>query len=530
VTQHDTDAPWCAVQADTILEVLVHSRRQAPEQPALIFEDGLYVSRGELVEAVERFAGYLANHIDPGDRVAIMLGNRTEYMVAWLAVVACRATLVSLNPAAQEYDAGHILRDSGARIAVTDDENRDLLERLQPGCPDLHQVLVLAGAEPGGLAGYHADTPTLESCAAAADRRDITNIYYTSGTTGPPKGCMVDHEYWLRFVDLFQRRYGLGADDRLLCCLQFFYNDPPWQLLLSLHAGTPLVVMRRFSVRRHWEVASANRVTVIFGIASTASLLLKAETSQHDRDHQVRFALQVGIPTNLHRDLVDRWGFPWLEGYGLTETGLLTSMPLDQAEKMIGSGSIGLPCPEVKLRIVDDAGRDIPTGTVGEIVVRAPGLMRGYLNQPEETAKTLRHGWLHTGDVGSTNEDGFVYFHGRQKDIIRRGGENVAAAEVEQVLRGHPAVLEAAVIPVADELRGEEIKAFVVADADAVPPQDLVAFCADRLAKYKIPRYFTYRDTDLPRTPSMRVKKDTLRANEADIGADTWDRQHSLGW
>ncbi len=513
-----------------LLEVVQAACRAEPDKPALIFEDGVVVTRARLWSELESFAGYLESRIEAGDRVAIMMANRAEFMITWLAAVACRGVLVPLNPALRGHDAGHILRDSGARVAIAGPEHAGLFRDLQPTCPELSQVIVASGDEPGGLADYGGRWSGQRPAGAC---QDITNVYYTSGTTGPPKGCMLDHEYWLRFAQLIIDLYGITDSDRLLCCLQFFYNDPPWQLLASLLAGTSLVVMRRFSVSRYWDVVRANRVTVLFGIASTASLLLRAPPSELDRDHDVRLAIHVGIPAPIHRELVARWGMPWVEVYGLTETGAIVSTPLENADEMTGSGSIGLPCPGADARVLGAGGDEADDDQIGEIVVRAPGLMRGYLNRPDATAETFRGGWLHTGDLGRRDGRGFLYFHGRIKDIIRRMGENIAAAEVENVLRSHPKVLEVAAVPAADGLRGEEVKVHVLlADGQSpasCPPQDLIAFSADRLARYKVPRFVEYRTADFDRTPSMRVKKEQLDRS-ADDPARVWDREAQLGW
>lgn len=512
-----------------LLKVVEKACTDRPDAPALVFEDGLTVSRGTLWSEAMSFAGYLSRRVEPGDRVAIMLDNRTEFMITWLATVACRGVLVPLNPTLRTVDAGHILRDSEARVVVVGSDRVAFVHELQPECPSIADIVVVEGKEPHGLRRY-AETFDRERDDEAS--RDVTNVYYTSGTTGRPKGCMVDHEYWLRFVGLVVDLYGFSADDRLLCCLQFFYNDPPWHLLLALSCDTSLVVMRRFSVSRYWDVVRQYHVTVLFGIAATASLLLKAPVDGRERDHEVRLAIQVGIPAELHADLVDRWGVPWVEGYGLTETGLIVSMPLEYASKMVGSGSIGLACPGTDIRVVGDEDRDVATGEIGEIVVRGPGLMRGYLNRPEATAETTRGGWLHTGDLARQDEAGFLYFKGRSKDIIRRSGENIAAAEVEGVVRSHPKVLEAAAVPVVDSLRGEEVKIHVQLAPEVAPgelsPEELVQFCAERLARYKLPRYIEFRPGDFERTPSMRVKKETL-----DRGVEqpnVWDRETVLGW
>jgi crotonobetaine/carnitine-CoA ligase len=516
--------------ARDLVELVRDACQAGPGIPAIIFEDGVTVSRARLWAETQSFAGYLATRIQPGDRVAVMMPNRAEFMVAWLAVAACRGILVALNPAARSHDAGHVLRDSAARIAVVDGAHAALLHELQPDCPGLAEIIVATDGEPGGLAAYAG--PAGGGVPARPDqaRDDLTNIFYTSGTTGPPKGCAVGHDYWVRFADLMAELYSFTAADRMICCLQFFYNDPPWMLLLALRAGTAMIAMRKFSVSRYWRVVREQDVTVLFGIASTASLLLKAPPSADDRQHRVRLSIQVGIPAPLHQDLVDRWGVPWVEAYGLTETGVIVAAPADRAGELIGSGSIGLPCPGADVRIQNPDGSQAADGQPGEIVVRAPGLMRGYLNKPAETAETFRGDWLHTGDLGRRDGAGYLYFTGRIKDVIRRAGENIAAAEVETVLRSHPGVLEVAAVPVPDDLLGEEVKVHVLLgegqSPESVPPAELIEFSTARLARYKVPRYVEYRTADFDRTPSMRVKKEGLDRS-ADPGR-VWDRSAEL--
>ena len=529
VVQHEhAGAAWSQAPETTIIELVRDACRRDPDRPLLIFEDGLTVTRRDLMTRVESFAAALRDRIAPGDRVAIILGNRAEFMIAWLAVVALRATLVSVNPGVQEHDARHVLRDSEAVLAIISQEHQALVETVRADCPRLRAVVVAGHDEPDGLPAAQDGTFSLGE--AGCQRADITNVYYTSGTTGPPKGCMVGHEWWLRTVDVDLRLHPKGPDDRMLCCLQFYYADPGWQVLAALRCGGAVVVMRRFSVSRFWDVVRTTGVTELLGIASIPVLLLKAEPSAADRDHKVKRALQVAVPANLHQEMTDRWGFPWVDGYGITEGNFVTRVPLDLADEVVGSGSIGIACPEVAIRLVDDDGADVPPGATGEFWISGPGLMRGYLNQPEATAEVLRDGWFHTGDLGRQDERGLYYFVGRKKDIIRRSGENLAAAEVEEVLRAHPRVLEAAVIGVPDDLRGEEVKAFILPvdgnSAAAVPPAELAAWCAARLAAYKVPRYIEYRATDFPRTPSLRVQKTLLRTPQHDRQAPVWDREN----
>jgi crotonobetaine/carnitine-CoA ligase len=528
VFQHDdVGAAWSKVGSGTVIELVVDACRRNPNVPAMAFEDGPTLTCQELLDAVEQFAGYLRRRCSPGERIAIMMRNRAEFMIVWIASMAARTTLVSVNTAFQEEDASHVISDSDAALIIAEDEFRPVVEKVRQRCRSVREVIYVSAPEPYGLAQGSLGGRSLRLGRKMGDRGDIANIYYTSGSTGPPKGCMLDHEYWLRFADVFLRLYDLGPTDRLLCCLQFFYGDPPWQLVAALRAGAPLIVMRRFSVSRFFPVVREHRVSALFSIASIPTLLLKAPPSLADRGHSVRFGVHLGIPPNLHSDFHRRWGFPWVEGYGLTETGLVVAMPLDLGDEMEGRGSIGIPCPEVSIRIADEAGAELPAGETGEILVQAPGIMRGYLNRPDATEEVLRGGWFHTGDLAWRDERGFLYFVGRIKDLIRRNGVNIAAAEVEQVLRAHPKVLDAAVVPAPDELRGEEVKAFLVPVDASEPPQmhELSDFCASRLASFKVPR-FVELCSEFPRTPSMRVKKEALRALPA-VGAATWDREAS---
>jgi crotonobetaine/carnitine-CoA ligase len=516
------------VSCASIVELVDQACRRAPERPALIFEEGLAVTRQDFLDQIERFAGYLAGRTAPGERIAVMLDTRAEFMIALVATLGVRCVLVPINPGAGEHDAGHVLRDSGAALAIVGTDKAPLVGRLKAECPRLREIIVVRDPEPAGLASYaaNADPVRLAQCAAA--RQDIATIHYTSGTTGAPKGCLLTHEWWLRVCDVHLRLTPHQHDDRHLCCVPFYYVDSLFPLLCILHAGEALVVMRRFSVSRFWPVVREHRATLTYLIASMPILLLKQPPSPLERQHALRLVVCLAVPAGLHRELVDRFGVPFLDGYGSTEAGWVARMPLDLAETAIGSGSMGAAVPECDLRVVDEAERDLPAGREGELLIRAPGLFAGYLNQPEAAAAAMRGGWYHTGDVVRADERGLFTFVGRRKDMVRRSGENIACAEVEAVLRTHPKIREAAVIPVPDDIRGEEVKAFVQlvdgCTADDLPPDEIVGHCAGRLAAFKVPRYVAYRASDFPRTPSMRVRKEELKA-APDLTADAWDRE-----
>jgi crotonobetaine/carnitine-CoA ligase len=244
------------------------------------------------------------------------------------------------------------------------------------------------------------------------------------------------------------------------------------------------------------------------------ALMARMPRGPEDRDHRVRYVACSAIPTHLHQELEDRYGAPWFELFGSTETGGDLTVPPEERAELIGSACIGRPFPHREVRIVDAEDRPVERGTLGEIVLRGASMMDGYFRDPEATATAFRSGWYHTGDLGLMDESGRVFFHGRSKDIIRRSGENVSAVEVESTIGEHPSVRLAACVPVADDLRGEEIKAIVVLRPGmSAAPEELKTFCAERLAYYKVPRFWEFRDT-LPMTESQKIAKGQLRAED----------------
>lgn len=528
VVHPDVGEMWSAVSCKTLLDLVGKSCERDPYRPALIFEEGLLVTRQEFLEHVEYFAAYLAMHVQRGERVAVMLENRAEYMIALVAIMACGASLVSIAPTAQEHDTAHILRDSQPVVVIAGKAQRGVLEQVCPSIASIVETIYVGDNEPSGLKDYRNGTERRRLLDQQVARDSIVTIYYTSGTTGTPKGCLLDHEMWLRILDVDLRTFPRGLQDRQLCCLPFYYADPALQLFISLHTRGTMVAMRRFSVSRFWDVVYKYGVTEILSIASIPTLLLKGDGGEKEKDHCVRQAIAVGLSAENHAELIERFGFPWLNNYGATEAGIISRVPLCRHDAMLGTGTIGVPMPEVEVRVVDEQGHTVACGEVGEFVVRGPGMFRGYLNKPEAMAEVVKDGWYFTGDLGREDEAGYLYFVGRKKDIIRRSGENIAAAEVEDALRCHAKILDVAVVPVPDELRGEEVKAYVLLrhgeTPHSAPPEDIVAFCTGKLAGYKVPRYIEYRSEEFPRSPSMRVLKQVLRAEKDDLRSGAWDR------
>lgn len=479
-----------------------------PERTAWIFDEGdQRFTFAEVDRESSRIAAALAERgIEPGDRVAVMLRNVPAFPLTWLALAKIGAQLVPVNTNYQEFDGAHVLRHSGAKLAVAAPEFADLLGRI-----GLTEVItpdrLRSDGEPPGF------TPVPEL---------PVNIQYTSGTTGAPKGCVLPNRYWTTLaVGLATDFPAVGEDDVLLTAQPFHYIDPQWNVALGLAAGATLVVLDRFHPSTFWAKVREHGVTWFYCLGLMPTLLLRQEPSAADRDHRVRAICASAIPRELHAELEARWGVPWYEAFGMTETGGDIRMTAADHDETVGTGCIGRPSRDREAMIAGEDGKPLPRRETGELLLRGIGLMHGYHDDPEATAKAFRDGWFHTGDLARMDDAGRVYYVGRTKDMIRRSGENVSADEVERALLLHPAIKLAAVVAVPDELRGEEIKAYVVCDGERPEPAALAAFCAEKLAYFKVPRFWAFAD-GLPMTPSERVAKGELR-KVADPRAGSWD-------
>ncbi|SFW62733.1 ATP-dependent acyl-CoA ligase [Amycolatopsis australiensis] len=492
----------------TLAQLVTRAAALWPDRPAWVFdEDDRRFTFADVDRESSRIAAALAGRgIAPGDRVAVMLRNQPEFPLTWLALAKLGAVLVPVNTNYREFDGAHVLRHSGAKLVVAAAEFTELLGRI--------------GA---------AEVVTPDRLTAAAEPPRFTpvpelpvNIQYTSGTTGAPKGCVLPNRYWTTLaVGLATDFPAVGADDVLLTAQPFHYIDPQWNVALGLAAGATLVVLDRFHPSTFWAKVREYGVTWFYCLGLMPTLLLRQEPTAADRDHRVRAICASAIPHELHAELEARWGVPWYEAFGMTETGGDIRMTVADHDETVGTGCIGRPSRDREVMIAGEDGKPLPRGETGELLIRGIGLMHGYHDDPEATAKAFRNGWFHTGDLARMDDAGRVYYVGRTKDMIRRSGENVSADEVERALLLHPAVRLAAVVAVPDELRGEEIKAYVVCDGERPDPASLVEFCSEKLAYFKVPRFWAFAD-ELPMTPSERVAKGELR-KVADPRAGSWD-------
>ncbi|MEU3844057.1 AMP-binding protein [Streptomyces sp. NPDC028635] len=488
--------------------------------------------------AVDAWSSRLAHRlievdgVEPGDRVAIMLPNVVHWPVVWLAALKAGAVAVPINSSYRRGDLAFVLRDSGARVVFTDSERAGLIADVLATEDGLADVGVVDVADDGSKPFPQA-APTVPVEAGT-----LANLQYTSGTTGFPKACMLTHDYWVRLGWICAAATGLGTEDVLLTAQPFSYMDPQWNTALALTIGAPLVVLPRFSASTFMADVRRHRATFFYVLGSMPTLLFKQPPTPEDRDNCVRRVLCSGIPVSLHAQLEERWGAPWREIYGMTESGVDLFSPFADADA-VGSGSLGQPLPTKQVRVVGPDGIDVPDGEPGELVVSGKPMMSGYWNRPEDTARVLRTGGspgsegvavgggrLHTGDVVVRRPDRGIQLVGRIKDMVRRGGENVASVEVEAALERDDMVVAAAVVAVPDDTLGEEVKAFVQ-PAPGVPAgrttaEAIVERAGKELARFKVPRYVEFV-ADFPRTPSERISKPALKARAAEQPGVTYD-------
>jgi HIP---CoA ligase len=473
-------------------------------------------------------AALVASGIRPGDRVAIWAPNSVEWVVAALGLWLAGATLVPVNTRFKGAEAGHVLARSRARVLVTvtgflATDYVAVLRGSGVDLPDLGTLVIAGGAVPDGAVPWAAFNErggrdakqVLDGRARAVGDGDISDILFTSGTTGVPKGVMQAHQSTVQVAADWVAMTGIGPGDRYLMVNPYFHMfGLKAGILASVVSGAAMLPEPVFEVDRVLQRVSGERVTVLPGPpALYQSILDHADRDKHDLSSlRVAVTGAADIPVDLIRRVVDELPFQAvIAGYGLTEAGTATATaPGDPVETI--AHTVGRPRPGFELRIAGPAGTDVGAGESGEILLRGGTVMSGYLDDPEATARVLSpDGWLRTGDLGAIDEAGCLRVVGRVKDMFIVGGFNAYPAEIENALLEHPDVQRAAIIGVPDPRLGEVGMAFVVLRPGGTPsPDDIVAWARERMANYKVPRRVEFLD-ELPLNATGKVMKDELR-------------------
>jgi crotonobetaine/carnitine-CoA ligase len=475
--------------------------------------------------AAGRAAAVLADAgVAPGDRVALMCGNRIELLDAVLGCAWLGAIAVPLNTALRGASLQHALGNSEARLLIAE---ADLLDRvLTLSTPALDSIWVL-GETAARVDGVNVTpAPELAGPGPARPIDDIgpgttAAILYTSGTTGPSKGVCCPHAQFYWWGTIVGELLELTEDDILYTCLPLFHTNALNAFMQALQAGATYVIGERFSASRFWIQARACDATVTYLLGAMVTMLWAQLPGPRDRDHRVRIALAPATPSALGVPFRERFGVQLIEAYGSTETNATIGAPAGAQRP----GWMGVPLKDFEAAIVDEHDAPLPDGVPGELVLRAChpfSFATGYFGMPEQTVQAWRNQWVHTGDRVVRDGEGWIRFVDRIKDAIRRRGENISSWEVEQALIEHEDIAAVAVFAVPSELAEDEVMAAVVLRDGAEPdPVALMQHCEARLAYFAVPRFVDYVDA-LPMTESGKISKPALR--ERGVGPDTWDR------
>jgi O-succinylbenzoic acid--CoA ligase len=494
-------------------DIFARTLARHPDNEALVAGDTRLTYRQLAADSDAVAAGLAAAGVTAGDRVALLLGNRIEFVSTLLACLRLGAICVPLGTRLQTPEIAYILDHAGAGVLV---HEADLAERL-PGAAELPKLRhrfsvggVAAGAQPFASLRQTAAPPPL----AAPAEEDTAVILYTSGTTGRPKGAMLAHINIVHSALHFQYCMGLGPTDRSLLAVPASHVTGLIAIIVTAWQGGGAVIMvPEFKARDFLPLAAKEKLTHTIMVPAMYNLcLLQPEFDRHDLSSW-RVGGYGGAPMPQATIAALAQKLPQLglmNAYGATETTSPTTM-MPPAMSATHSDSVGLEAPCAEVIVVDAAGREVPPGETGEIWIRGPMVVPGYWDNPQATAQSFTAGFWHSGDIGSIDREGFVRVFDRVKDMINRGGYKIFSVEVENVLSHHPGVLESAIVARPCPVLGERVHAFVARKDAALTESELKNFCASRLADYKVPETFTLLDAPLPRNANGKLLKRVLR-------------------
>ena len=483
-----------------------------PDKIAILFEDRK-ITYKELDQAGNRLANAFAAHgIEKGDRVALYLPNIPEFAFCYLAAVKIGAIAVSVNPMLKSDELKYLLNDSGSKLLCTVGE---LLPHVATNdYPTVKHILVCEGDSAGNpmLADW-SNAGSIDGKSVEMSTQDPAVLLYTSGTTGFPKGATLTHGNLVSNVWATVHHAGFKREDRLPLFLPLFHVfGQNFIMNGAFSACATLVLYRRFIPDLVLDSIGRDKVTLFFAVPTIYIALLNMDLSKYDLSSlRYEFSAAATMPREISAQWTERFGRSIYEGYGLTECSPFAAYNHDFRHKF---GSVGTPVENFEVKILDEEDNEVPLGDWVEICIKGPGVMSGYWNRPEETAQALRNGWLHSGDTGAMDEEGYIFIVDRVKDMINVAGFKVWPAEVEQALYKHPAVKEIAVYGVPDPEKGEKVKAAVVLKDDVkCTKEEIIAYCKEKMANYKIPHSIDFVG-ELPKSATGKILKRVLRDQE----------------
>ncbi len=466
------------------------------------------------IRTVYKQAGYQHGH-----RIALLLENRAEFFQHFLALNGLGVCVVPTNPDYVVDEISYLLDNSDVSLVI--------------GLPSYLDKLTLAlESIERQVDNRSINALTDLPLAPVIDTNNIVKgeladvaIVYTSGTTGKPKGCVLSNEFFFCVGDWYMNIGGLchiePGCDRLITPLPVFHtNALVWSMMAMMQSGGCIIQLDRFHSSTWWETLRESEATILHYLGVMPAMLLNLPESEHDFNDQIRFALGAGVEPDRHQHFEQRFGFPLIEGWAMTETGSGVCFMSEKEPRHVGTRCMGQLTEDMEFRIVDDLGEDVVIGEPGELIVRRKGKRKNYgffseyYKNPEATDEAWKGDWFRSGDIVKQDEEGSAFFIERKKNIIRRSGENIAAAEVESILMEHQAILNCAVAPVPDPIREEEVAACVILDTTYAKNKDMatefVEYCLEKLSYFKVPGYIIFVESS-PITSTQKVQRSDLR-------------------
>ncbi|ANB58310.1 AMP-binding enzyme family protein [Anoxybacillus sp. B7M1] len=500
---------------------LAEVAKQLPQKKAYVFE-GESCTYQELHERISRFASGLASMgVGKGDHIALLLGNSPYFIIGLYGALRTGATVIPVNPIYTPDEIGYILTNGDVKAVIGLDLLVPLFQKMEARLPNIEHVIVCdtpqGKDQPISFTGkMKSFTDVLK--AGVADYQgpqlaedDTAVILYTSGTTGKPKGAMLTHKNLYSNAQDTANYLKINESDRVIATLPMFHV---FCLTVALNAplmnGGTVLIVPKFSPAKIFQLAREEKATIFAGVPTMYNFLYQYEHGKAEDFQTLRLCISGGasMPVALLKNFEQKFKVIVSEGYGLSEASPVTCFnPLDRPRK---PGSIGCSILHVENKVVNEFGEEVPVGEVGELIVRGPNVMKGYYKMPEETAHALRNGWLYTGDLAKMDEEGYFYIVDRKKDMIIVGGYNVYPREVEEVLYSHPDIVEAAVIGIPDPDFGEAVKCFVVSKNADLTEEQLIEYCREHLAKYKVPSMVEFLD-EIPKNTTGKILRRALK-------------------
>lgn len=484
-------------EPQSIPDLLQQRAAAAPDKTFLFSEaDGRRFTYCEFEAVVKRVAGMLwANGVRKGDVVSLLLPNSVEYVISYFACWHLGALAGPINSLLKAQEIAYVISNSEAKLLLV---NSEFVTQSEI------KIVVFDNVD------QFVNEPVEQT---RIEKDDEAIIIYTSGTTGKPKGCLLTHGNVIANARQISSWLNFTENDRLLTMMPLFHmNAVSVTTMSALYAGGSTVVSPKFSASRFWQIISDYQITSFGSVATMLSMLLSTYPDGVPpglNTQQLRFAMcgSAPVPAEVMKRFEETFNCLVVEGYGLSEsTCRSTFNPPDRRRR---PGSCGVPIGN-EMRVVDDDDRDVPDGSLGEIVLRGENILKGYYKNPDATATAFRNGWFHTGDIGYRDADGFYYIVDRKSDMIIRGGENIYPREIDEVLYQHPSVAAAAAVGVPDALYGEEVAAVIVLKEGAkTSEQEIIEFCKARLADFKCPKRVHFV-TDIPKGPTGKLLKREL--------------------